>query len=351
VRGEPPLRDETITHARSTHQSGPSCVTTRDHGPVSPDDAIPSVTSDPFAPDLPFDPSWPRAGSWWARESADHGADGPLDIALLGVPAWRTSLSPTGAHATPAAVRAALQRYSTLGHSLDLAALVVADLGDVDEPDGPEGERRVAELVTVASARARLLIAVGGDNSITHPVARTAAGASFAESGLITLDAHHDLRDGVSNGSPVRRLLEAGLDGRRVVQIGISDFANSRAYSDRARSAGITVITRDDLARRPLAEVVAEALDVAGGGGGPVHVDLDVDVCDRSVAPGCPASVPGGISAYDLRRSAYLLAADQRVASLDITEVDATADAADGRTVRLAALCVLEAAAGLASRA
>jgi formiminoglutamase len=82
-----------------------------------------------------------------------------------------------------------------------------------------------------------------------------------------------------------------------------------------------------------------------------VHVDLDVDVCDRSVAPGCPASVPGGISAYDLRRSAYLLAADQRVASLDITEVDATADAADGRTVRLAALCVLEAAAGLASRA
>ncbi len=318
---------------------------------VSPADAFPSVTSDPFAPGLPFDPSWPRAGSWWARESADHGDDGPLDIAMIGVPAWRTSLSPTGAHATPAAVRAALQRFSTFAHGFDLAALVAADLGDVEEPDGPEGEERVAALVAAASDRARLVVAVGGDNSITHPVALAAAGAAFASSGLITLDAHHDLRDGTSNGSPVRRLLEAGLDGRRVVQIGIADFANSRAYSDRARAAGITVVTRDDLARRPLDDVVAEALDVAGSGGGPVHVDLDVDVCDRSVAPGCPASVPGGISAVELRHAAFLLAGDHRVGSLDITEVDATADVADGRTVRLAALCVLEAAAGLAGRA
>jgi formiminoglutamase len=38
------------------------------------------------------------------------------------------------------------------------------------------------------------------------------------------------------------------------------------------------------------------------------------------------------------------------VTSLDIAEVDATRDAADGRTVRLAALVVLEAIAGFAER-
>jgi formiminoglutamase len=135
------------------------------------------------------------------------------------------------------------------------------------------------------------------------------------------------------------------------VQIGTSDFANSRAYAERARDAGITVIDRDVVAQRGMDAVVAEALEIAGEAGGPVHADLDVDVCDRSVAPGCPASVPGGISAYELRRAAYLLARDARVRSLDITEVDATADVPDGRTVRLAALCVLEAAAGLAARA
>jgi formiminoglutamase len=36
---------------------------------------------------------------------------------------------------------------------------------------------------------------------------------------------------------------------------------------------------------------------------------------------------------------------------MDITEVDATNDTPDQRTVRLAALCLLEAAAGLALRA
>jgi formiminoglutamase len=35
---------------------------------------------------------------------------------------------------------------------------------------------------------------------------------------------------------------------------------------------------------------------------------------------------------------------------MDITEIDATADSADQRTVRLGALLILEAAAGLARR-
>ncbi len=313
--------------------------------------STPEPPRDPFAPDLPFDPHWPRAGSWLARETDDHAADGPLDLALLGVPTWRTSLSSTGAHATPSAVREALLRFSTHGHGLDLDRLVVADLGDVDEPDGDSGEDRVVEAVAAAVGRARLVVALGGDNSCTYGVALGAFGAELGTAGLITLDAHHDLRDGVSNGSPVRRLLQAGLEGARIVQVGIADFANSRAYADRARDHGITVITRDALGRRPWEDVVGEALDIAGGAGGPVHVDLDVDVCDRSVAPGCPASLPGGIGADDLRRAAFLLAADHRVGSLDVTEVDATADAPDMRTVRLAALLVLEAAAGLASRA
>ena len=81
-----------------------------------------------------------------------------------------------------------------------------------------------------------------------------------------------------------------------------------------------------------------------------VHVDLDVDVCDRAVAPACPASLPGGISAAQLRAAARVSAADPRVVSLDLTEVDATADAPDQRTVRLAALCVLEIAMGVALR-
>lgn len=57
-----------------------------------------------------------------------------------------------------------------------------------------------------------------------------------------------------------------------------------------------------------------------------------------------------GLSAYELRQAARAAGADRRVVSIDLAEVDVTADTADQRTVRLMALCVLEAAAGLLLR-
>lgn|GEM_PF-44266 len=344
---------------------------------------------------LAHDPLWPRAGDWptWVPGSR-------ADAVLVGIPTWRTSLSPGQTHLTPAAIRDALRFYSAdalltaptpdplqtaSAHDPALttpatdplltasatdrsliaegfvtdrnkgpiegggARLVVLDAGNVPEPDGA-GEKQAIARVAELAAGASLVIVLGGDNAATVPAALGAWGASIATAGLVALDAHHDLRDGTSNGSPVRRLLDAGLAGYRVSQLGIEPLANSREYSARAAQHGITVVTRAELARTPIAAAMAAALDRAASAGGPVHVDLDLDVCDRSVAPGCPASVPGGLSAFELRQAARLAGAHPAVTSIDLTELDAARDAADGRTVRLAALCVLEALAGLASR-
>src|SRR4051812_12044430 len=90
------------------------------------------------------DPRWPRAAAWLA---AGPGAR-PVDVAVIGVPAFATSLSQTGAHATPAAVRRALARYSTwcASRRVDLAdpddGVAPLDLGDVEDPDLDEGEWR-----------------------------------------------------------------------------------------------------------------------------------------------------------------------------------------------------------------
>ncbi|MDT0158789.1 arginase family protein [Microbacterium sp. ARD32] len=297
---------------------------------------------------LPHDELWPRAGSWPAPVPGQT-----TDAVVLGVPTWRTSISSTGAHATPAAVRAALARYSPalIGPpAIDLnQALRIADAGDVHEPDGDEGVQRAVDRVRELATDARLIVALGGDNSLTYPVAR-GAGAD----GLITIDAHYDLRDGVSNGSPVRRLVQDAppgerIDPTRIVQLGISDFANSAAYARRAAEWGIRVITIDEVRRRGVDDVVAEALQTAGAGSR-IHLDIDVDAADRAAVPGCPASVPGGFAAWELRALVRALAVDERIVSADLAEVDATADAEDGRTVRLAALCVLELLAGLATR-
>jgi len=295
------------------------------------------------------DPRWPRAGEWLA---AGPGSRSP-DVAVLGVPTFATSISQTGAHATPAAVRRALARLSTwcASRHVDIGELAPWDAGDVEDPDVlVEGEFRVRVRAETAAAKARLLVALGGDNSATFPTMAGVFGDRLHTAGLVTLDAHHDIREGRSNGSPVRNLIDAGLDPARVVQVGIADWANSKSYADEAHARGITIISRSDVARRGIDVCMKEALEIAGDGGAQVYVDLDLDVCDRSVAPGCPASLPGGLSAGDALHAAFVAGNDPRVRAVDITEVDATNDAADGRTVRLAAMCVLEAAAGLALR-
>jgi formiminoglutamase len=273
------------------------------------------------------------------------------DVALIGIPAHKSSLSPTSANLTPAAIREALARYSTFAGSTktDLTKLAMADLGDVTDPDFADGEARVAAAVENLLANHKLVMALGGDNSITYSVAR-GLWKDLSNVGVITFDAHHDLRDGQSNGSPIWRLIQAGLPGKNTVQIGISDFANSAAYSKRAEDNGITVIDRAMMRSQSIEKIVTDALAIAGANGREIYVDVDVDVCDRSVAPACPASVPGGITADELRNAVRLVANDSRVRAIDITEIDAALDTPDQRTIRLAALLVLEAVTGVASR-
>ena len=286
---------------------------------------------------LPHDPLWPRASS--VIEAHDGSQ---VDALIVGVPASATSISETGADATPGAIRSALARYS-LAHShskVNLKEVKIADAGDVISPDIDEDA--TISLLRSAHLKSTLLIALGGDNSITYA---THMGAEAT--GLVTLDAHYDLRDGISNGSPVRRLIEAGLSGKKVVQIGIADFSNSPEYAARAREYGITVIPRSELRGANLPEIWSRALALAGDR---IHVDFDMDVCDRSVVPACPAAAPGGINADEIRQFAFLAGASKSVISMDITEIDCTKDSDDERTTRLAALVVLEAIAGLSTR-
>jgi formiminoglutamase len=294
---------------------------------------------------LSHDENWPRANTLF---TAGLNAS---DFALIGIPAHKSSLSPTSANLTPGAIREALARYSTFAGSTktDLTKLAMVDLGDVTDPDFADGEAKVAASVENLLANHKLVMALGGDNSITYSVAR-GLWKDLSKVGVITFDAHHDLRDGQSNGSPIWRLVQAGLPGKNIVQIGISDFANSAAYSKRAEDNGITVIDRAMMRSQSIEKIVTDALAIAGANGREIYVDVDVDVCDRSVAPACPASVPGGITADEIRNAVRLVAKDSRVRAIDITEIDAALDTPDQRTVRLAALLVLEAAAGVASR-
>ncbi len=288
---------------------------------------------------------WPRANTLFKPNLKQ------ADIALLGFPVHKSSITPNSCHLAPKAIRSALSRYSTYSASndVDLRELKITDLGDVTGADSSNGKKVIAKKVNGLLDKYGLLIALGGDNSITYTVIAGLFG-DLSKVGLITLDAHHDLRDGNTNGSPVWRLIQAGLPGKNIVQIGISDFANSKEYTKRAKEAGIFVISRAQLRNKSIQEAMKQAFAHLGRNVDHIYVDLDVDVCDRSVAPACPAATPGGISADELRQAAFLAGANYKVKAVDITEIDPKRDSKDERTVRLAALLVLEIAAGYKTR-
>jgi formiminoglutamase len=301
---------------------------------------------DPNPMSLPVDERWPRAGHWLAAGPGER----PVDLAVLGVPAFGRSLRQSGAHATPLAVRRALHHYTTwcASRHVDLAELYPWDLGDVDAPDADDGEWRTTAAAKTAFAKARAVVAVGGDGTVTFPV--VAAGYRFVEAGLIMVDAFYDVRDGVGNHSSLRRLIDVGLRPQRVAHLGAADWLVSKSHADEVAARGVHLTSRRAIGERGIDQCMREVLDVVSDAAAGVHVSFDFSACDRAAAPGSLDAVPGGLSASELLGAAFAAGRDARVRSIDIVEIDATADAPDQRTVRLAAMAVLEFTAGLALR-
>src|SRR5262245_58975441 len=197
----------------------------------------------------PFDdPNWPRASAWLAGAHAENNLG---KLAILGAPLRLGSITPGRCDLAPAAVRESLRKFSCydLESDTDIHLIEAHDFGDL-----PLADTRLEDALAPLSQAVRdsgrevdAVIILGGDNGVTRPGVHGITD-SLADCGLITLDAHFDLRDldrGLTNGNPVRALLADGLPGANIVQIGIQPFANSRAYAEVARQAGITVVTID----------------------------------------------------------------------------------------------------------
>jgi formimidoylglutamase len=286
------------------------------------------------------DPNWPRASHWLAAQPPPGTR---AQLAVVGVP-LNSSITPGHCDLAPAAIRKALERYSLYDadSAIDIGSLAVCDRGDVAS---------TAEAIRAACGDVATVL-LGGDNGITLPGVH-AMGEPLARCGLLTFDAHYDLRHldgGLTNGNPIRALLRDGLPGLNIVQIGIQPFTNSAAYAQIAREAGVQIITADEVREHGIATVVRDALDLLNAKTDAIYVDLDVDVLDRAFAPACPGSRPGGLEPWMLRRAARFCGAHPKVRIMDIVEVDPTKDIADA-TCLAAASFLLAFAAGVAGRA
>ncbi|HEX2031476.1 MAG TPA: arginase family protein, partial [Actinomycetota bacterium] len=249
----------------------------------------------------------------------------------------------------------ALDRFTAaaLDPPADIRAVAVADHGDLTVADArpEEALEPVASAIGRALADADVVVVLGGDNSVTRPGVR-GVGPDLDAVALLTLDAHVDFRAtdrGMTNGNPVRALVEDGLPGRNIVQVGIQSFANSPTYLADAGAAGVGIVGVERVRDRGIDAVIGEALDTLAARAGAVYVDLDLDVLDAAFAPACPGARPGGLAPWDLRRAARRCGAHPAVRALDLVEIDPERDPA-GATSLVAASCLLEFAAGVAAR-
>ena len=279
--------------------------------------------------------------------------DPTTPVAMIGAPMDAGSVTPGRCDLAPDAVRRAMQRISTYDLTERLEIIVpIRDCGDMAlQGQMPtDGFWVIQNGLSSLTAQHALTLLLGGNNAVTRPAAHS-LGVPLGEVGLITLDAHFDMREtdhGPMNGNPVRCLLEDGLPGANICQIGLAPFANTRKMHEDALAAGIGIFDLDFVLGEGIETAIDQTLERLSHVEA-ILVDFDIDVVDRGQFPGAPGARPGGLPVWDFFRAARRLAEEERVRVVDLTEFDPFVDSTD-LSALTAARWVAEILAGFSKR-
>jgi arginase len=253
-------------------------------------------------------------------------------------------------------------RIAGLGERIAALGRPVVDKGDLAVPIpetrhvGDPRRKYIDDIATVCAtlfetaraslAQGALPLVLGGDHSLAAgSVAATSAHARAQGErfGLIWLDAHGDMNTPTSTGSgnvhgmPLAALLGPEpaelstlggfgpkIDPDHVVLIGVRNLDDQEKHL--VRESRIHVFTMKDIDRSGIAAVIEQAITLAGGGTGGIHVSFDLDVCDPGIAPGVGTPVKGGLDYREAHMVMEVLADSGRVLALDMVEVNPTLD-------------------------
>jgi len=253
-------------------------------------------------------------------------------------------------------------RIAGLSERLTSLGIHVVDGGDLVAPIpetkalGDPSKKYIREIARVCERLYKASLAVlekggiplvlGGDHSLA--AGSVAATADFVRReekplGLIWVDAHGDMNTPSTSGSgnvhgmPLAALLGsepaelARLGGfspkvtaERTVLIGIRNL--DEREKERIRDAGVRVFTMKDIDRNGIAQIVEQAIAIAGNGSAGIHVSFDMDVCDPTIAPGVGTPVKGGLDYREAHMVMEMVADSGLLRALDLVEVNPILD-------------------------
>jgi arginase family enzyme len=288
----------------------------------------------------------------------------PDAIAVLGLPHDVTKISRRGAVDGPRALREATSMFHFAvtemagGEVVDIdrrqgytwSDAPVFDLGDLAlGSDVPQNMETIAAGVREVVATGALPVLLGGDHFVTYPAVTGLASGRGAAPAYLHVDMHLDLADSLpgygrhASGTPLRRLIEAGvLDPARVAIVGVEAFQH-RSEWNYAVDMGIEVVSAEALRAEGVEECVRRLYDerLSGTPDG-VYVSLDIDVLARAYAPGTGNAVGlTGLLPDELAQLVRVVSA-WPLAGIDLVEVSPRLDPT-GRTAGLGASLLIDA--------
>lgn len=230
------------------------------------------------------------------------------DAVILGVPYDSAVSYRSGARFGPRKIRelsVLLWGHNRALNISPLAHLRLIDYGDVEVI--PTSILHTMEAIETTAAEiiasGALLIALGGDHSITLPLLRAHA-RRYGPLAVVHLDAHLDTWESefaavpYSHGTPFRHALQEGLIRKDAyIQIGIRGPVMGPHDDAEARALGAYTVTAQELIEGGIPDVLAEILPRLTG---PVYLSLDIDVADPAYAPGTGTPEVGGLTSHQL---------------------------------------------------
>lgn len=297
---------------------------------------------------------WRDASGDFVHQWVKPLSEGSVDMVLYGAPLSRSSISVSGASLYPMEFRKMWKGFSTynLDEDLDLSSYQVRDAGDVvmHTTDILLSHERIEETTRelVSTFNDATTCLIGGDHSVTACAVRGVKRAFPDERiGILQLDTHLDVRDpaelGPANGTPIRQLIDGGIvRGEDVVNIGLHGYFNAAPLVAYAKEHGIRMVTLRKARELGVAHCVEQQVEELSKRVDRVYVTIDMDVLDIAVAPGVPASTPGGMTAEELFMSLVRIGQHDAVRHIDFVCLDPSRDVATNATVKTGVYAWLE---------
>ncbi|WLT31926.1 formimidoylglutamase [Geothrix sp. PMB-07] len=216
------------------------------------------------------------------------------------------------------------------------------DAGDVPS-DAPYEAFLEAAAATVSAClkQGALPIVVGGGHDCSYGNYLGLSDALGSAPAVIAVDAHLDMRPthAPSSGNPFFRMLEHGLPGDQLVEVGLIPWVNATQHRQFGENRGAHLHFLEPGQAQVPVDQASQALRRFETQGKRVLATFDLDAFEAAHTPGVSAVNPWGLTADAGLAMARAFGACPSVACLDLMELAPPLDP-DGRTSRFAAFLV-----------